>query len=146
MVAPIIDDSPLVQLRAPRVSFIDRDSDGTPDVYLFDVNGDDVPDIEHHVADRRTVVLLQRQVPWEPAPTVTAYTGEADEVPLRVCFRVKRIGELAWELNGVPMSTCVASMLSMGLVWTAERERRNEVDAARLFLLMNGGAGLYERI
>jgi hypothetical protein len=142
-----IDDSPLVKARAPRVTLIDSDGNGEPDVHAYDVNHDGVIDIEHHVADRRTVVYVPSPPPWEAPPTLTSFTGEPNEVSLRVCFRICRIGDTAYELNGSPTPTCIAShgMLSLNLLWNAEREHRDEVQAAQAFWLTRGGIGGFER-
>lgn len=143
-----IDDSPLVAPRKPVAVAIDRDNDGKPESIGYDLNGDGANEIEHRFADRRTFVTISRVLPWEPAPSVTRYTGAPEDVPLRVTFKIKRIGELTFELNGVPVVACVAShgMMSLGLLWTADREHRDEVDAAAAFYLANGGVGAFERV
>lgn len=143
-----IDDSPLVQPRAPRITVEDRDSDGTPDVFLYDFNGDGAADVEHRIIDRKTFVTVQRSMPWQPSPTFTHYTGADGEIPLRVTFRVRRVAELMFEINGIPVPACLEShgMESIGCIWTFDRERDNEVEAARHFWCMNGGVGGFERL
>lgn len=137
-----IDDSPTVKVRKPVVRAEDRDGDGKADVYAYDFNGDAVTDAEHRLHDRRTFVMVQRVMPWPAPPSLTLHTGASGETPLRVTFRIGRISELLYEINGNPS---LHGMESLGLVWTADREHADELQAAQHFWMANGGVGGFTR-
>lgn len=144
-----VDDSPLVVTRKPVAHLVDRDNDGKPDTYVYDLNHDGNPDVEHRLHDRRTFVTVQRAMPWEAPSSITLFTDGEDGVPLRVTFRVKPVSALCFEVNAcAPVPTCpeLHGMLSLGVVWDADREHRDELEAARCFWHANGGVGGFERL
>lgn len=141
-----IDDSPLVRPRLPRVQVLDRDADGTPDVYLYDLDNDGSAEIEHHVAERRTRLILREPRPWEVPPSLTL--ASAGVVPLRVTHRIRSMGDGAYEVNGVPVfiDPDRYGMESLSLAWDGDRERDEEVRAAMLLAEHFGGVRCVEAL